>query len=78
MAYFYFKLLGPRPRFVATMTLAERELMDRHGRYWRELVDRDTALVFGLVNDPDEPFGVCVARAEDEPAARALRRGIRS
>ncbi len=75
MPYFFFKLIAPRPTFAFDMTEDERALMQRHSTYWRELLDNGTVLVFGPVLDPKGPFGVCIGKAADETAARALADG---
>jgi uncharacterized protein YciI len=75
MPYFFFKLIAPRPTFAFDMTEDERALMQRHSAYWRELLDNGTVLVFGPVLDPNGQFGVCIGKAADEAAARALADG---
>ena len=72
MNYFFFKLVGPRPDFAFTLSPDERALMQAHGVYWNELLQKGTAVVFGLVSHPESPFGVCVARAQDLQEAEAL------
>jgi len=55
MAYFFFKLVPPRPSFPQDMTEAEGELMKRHAAYWQSLLDKGFVLVFGPVLDPKGP-----------------------
>src|ERR1700756_3607055 len=61
MAYFFFKLLPPRPSFTQDMTQAERELMERHAAYWQALLNKGSVLVFGPVFDPKGPYGAGIA-----------------
>ena len=58
MAYFFFKLVPPRPSFPQDMTEAEGELMKRHAAYWQSLLDQGFVLVFGPVLDPKGPLMV--------------------
>ena len=52
MKYFLYKLLPPRPTFPQDMTEAEGELMQEHINYWKTLVDKRIAVIFGPVADP--------------------------
>ena len=52
MKYFLYKLLPPRPTFPQDMTEAEGELMREHINYWKTLVDKRIAIIFGPVADP--------------------------
>ncbi len=49
---FLCKLIPPRPTFVQDMTEAERNVMQEHAIYWKGLIDRRIAIVFGPVLDP--------------------------
>ncbi len=75
MAHFFFKLLPPRPSFPQDMTEAERELMQRHARYWQTMLDQGSALVFGPVFDPRGSYGMGVVDLADEAAARSFAAG---
>ena len=75
MADFFFKLTGPRPTFVADMTPEERVLMQQHGVYWREGLQRGNVLVFGLVADPSGPYGMGIVRFTTEAEARSFADG---
>jgi uncharacterized protein YciI len=69
---FLYKLVPPRATFVQDMTEAEGKLMEEHAIYWKGLIDRGIAIVFGLVLDPKGPWGVGIVEAADEPDVRAL------
>ena len=69
---FLYKLIPPRTTFVQDMTKAERKAMEEHAIYWKGLIDRGTAIVFGLVLDPKGPWGVGIVEVADEPDARVL------
>lgn len=69
---FLYKLIPPRPTFVQDMTEDEKKVMQEHAIYWKDLVDRRIAIVFGLVLDPRGPWGVAIVEVADEPDARIL------
>jgi uncharacterized protein YciI len=69
---FLYKLIPPRPTFVQDMTEEEKKVMQEHATYWKELIDRRIAIVFGLVLDSKGPWGVGVVEVTDEPDARIL------
>jgi hypothetical protein len=47
MMYFLYKLIPSRPILSKDMANTERELMQEHINYWKNLVDRRIAVVFG-------------------------------
>lgn len=53
-------LTPPRITFVDDMTDEERSIMNQHVIYWRGLLDKGIAIVFGPVMDPKGPFGMAV------------------
>jgi hypothetical protein len=71
MAFLY-RLLPPRPNFSDDMSREEAEVMNRHVGYWQDLLDRDVALAFGPVLDPNGPWGLGLLDLEDEHDARAI------
>ncbi len=71
--YFCCRLLAPRPTFAFDMTPDERKAMLAHGAYWRELLAKGNAIVFGPVNDPQGPWGLGVIRAANQAEVHALR-----
>jgi len=72
-AYFCCRLLAPRPTFAFDMTPDERKAMLAHGAYWRELLAKGNAIVFGPVNDPKGPWGLGVIRAANEAEVHDFR-----
>lgn len=72
MAFFLMKLVPPRRTFPADATEAELEAMDRHSDYIRHLIDIGAVFAAGPVMDPEGTWGVAIAEAEDEAAARGL------
>jgi uncharacterized protein YciI len=72
MAYFFFKLVPPRPSFPQDITEAEGELMKRHAAYWQSLLDKGFVLVFGPVLDPKGPYGAGIATFADDETARSF------
>jgi len=72
MKYYVFKLLPPRPTFIADMTPEEGALMQAHGLYWRGLMAKGLVLVFGPVADPSGPYGLAVVRLDDQADPRPL------
>jgi uncharacterized protein len=71
MAFLY-RLLPPRPSFAEDMSAEEAEVMERHGAYWQDLLDRGVALAFGPVLDPRGPWGLGLLDLDDEREARAI------
>lgn len=73
MSFFAYKFVPHRPDFPTTMTEAEAAVMAEHVAYWQSLADKDIAVVFGPVADPDGAWGVAVVEADDEDDVRAIR-----
>lgn len=71
MAFLY-RLLPPRPSFAQDMSPAEAGVMERHVAYWQDLLNRDVALAFGPVLDPEDPWGLGLLDLDDEQAARGI------
>jgi uncharacterized protein YciI len=74
MSHYLYKLIPPRPSFASDMTEAERTIMRQHVGYWKQLLDRGTAVVFGPVNDPAGSWGLAVVSAESEADVDAVGR----
>ncbi|HLI96280.1 MAG TPA: YciI family protein [Candidatus Baltobacteraceae bacterium] len=72
MKPFLLKLFAPRPTFHLDITEDEMAVMRVHGQYWRELLDKGIAVVFGPVLEPKESWGVAIFYAEDQAAAEAI------
>lgn len=66
MKYYVFKLIPPRPSFVADITDEERALMGAHGQYLAGHQAQGRILVFGPVLDAAGPYGLAVARLPDD------------
>ena len=71
--YFLYKLIPPRTTFSKDITDVERELMQEHINYWKNLVDRRIAIVFGPVADPKGVYGLAIIETEDESIAQDIR-----
>jgi uncharacterized protein YndB with AHSA1/START domain len=71
--FFFCRLLPPRPTFAADMTAEERAMMNEHAAYWRGMLDRGVAIVYGPVGDPAGAWGLGVVRAASEEALREIR-----
>jgi uncharacterized protein len=73
MMYFLYKLIPPRPTFPKDMTDAEGELMQEHINYWKNLVEKRVAIIFGPVLDPKGVYGLAIIETEDETIAYDIR-----
>jgi hypothetical protein len=62
---FFVTLTPPRITFVTDMTDEERGIMNQHVIYWRGLLDKGIAIVFGPVMDPKGPFGMAVVEVDN-------------
>ena len=71
--YFLCRLLPPRPSFAQDMNGDEAAVMKNHAAYWANLLQQDTAIVFGPVADPKGAWGMGIVRAADEAAVNAMR-----
>lgn len=71
MAFLY-RLLPPRPSFSEDMSPDEAEVMERHLRYWQDLLNRNVAVAYGPVLHPKEPWGLGLLDLDDEQAAQAI------
>jgi uncharacterized protein YndB with AHSA1/START domain len=60
--YFLFKLLPPRPTFMADMTREELTLMQLHGVYWAGKLAEGKTIAFGPVADPSGGWGMGLLR----------------
>jgi uncharacterized protein YndB with AHSA1/START domain len=74
-AFFFCRLIPPRPSFAQDMTPEERTMMGEHAAYWREHLAAGRAIVFGPVADPAGAWGLGVVRVKDEAEARAFEAG---
>jgi uncharacterized protein YciI len=70
--HFFFKLIPPRPTFIADMTPDELALMEEHAHYTRAAQAAGEVLIAGPVLAHDGVFGMAVLAMSGEPAARAF------
>ena len=75
MPTFVFRLIAPRATFALDMTDEEREIMGRHGAYWKPFLDSGAMVVFGPVLEPSDSWGLGVVEADDEEELRAFAAG---
>jgi uncharacterized protein YciI len=64
--HFLFKLIPPRATFSQDMTETERNVMQQHVSYWKDLTDKGVAIIFGPVGDPNGAYGLGIVEVEDE------------
>jgi hypothetical protein len=64
--HFALKLVPCRPSFAMDMDDAERAIMQEHQIYWKDLMQRGIALIYGPVMDPKGPYGFGVIAVDDE------------
>lgn len=69
---FLYKLVPPRPTFAQDITEAEKKVMQEHAIYWKDLIEKRIALVFGPVLDPKGTWGVAIVEMTDEQDVHAL------
>jgi uncharacterized protein len=55
------------------MTDMEGELMQEYFNYWKDLVDRRVAIVYGPVEDPQGVYGLAIMQTEGETIAHDIR-----
>lgn len=47
-------------------------MMQRHVAYWQDLLNREVAVAFGPVSEPEDPWGLGLLDLDDEQAARRI------
>jgi uncharacterized protein YciI len=72
MAYFFMRLVPPRPTFPHDGTGEEMAAMKRHAEYWHQNAEGGSAVVVGPVFEGEGAWGMAVVSVEDQEAARAL------
>jgi uncharacterized protein YciI len=70
--YFALKMIAPRASFMLDMTEAEKNIMQQHVLYWRQLMAQGYILVYGPVLDPKGVYGLGIAAVDDEEQVRQL------
>jgi hypothetical protein len=73
MSYFFCRLIPPRASFMVDMTPGERDVMQRHAAYWRELLGQGKVIAFGPVADPKGAWGLGIVSVRDEQELRELQ-----
>ncbi len=64
--YFFVKLNPPRPTFPEDITPDELTIMQAHGAYWTEMTRKGLVVVFGVVPELGQTFGLGVFEVESE------------
>ena len=72
MQHFLCRLIGPRPTFPHDMSADEQRLMGEHMGYWKGLLQRAQAVVFGPVADPKGFWGLGILQVGSEAEACAI------
>ncbi|MDQ0560833.1 uncharacterized protein YciI [Rhizobium mesoamericanum] len=72
MAYFFLRLVPPRPSFPHDATGEEMAAMSRHAAYWRRNAEEGSAIAVGPVFESEGAWGMAVVSAADQKAAQAL------
>ena len=70
--HFVLKLIPCRPTFAQDMTPEERNIMQQHVVYWKDLMDKGMVIVFGPVMDPKAVYGLGVIEVDDEEQVRTF------
>jgi uncharacterized protein YciI len=72
MAFFFCRLMPPRPTFPFDMTEEERADMGKHADYLRSLGEGGAMLMAGPVAEGQGAWGMAVFEAADEAELRTL------
>ncbi len=72
MAYFFMRLVPPRPTFPHDGTGEEMAAMKRHAEYWHQNALVGSAIAVGPVFEGKGAFGIAVVEVADQAAAQAL------
>ena len=72
MAYFFMRLVPPRPTFPHDGTGEEMAAMKRHAEYWHQNALVGSAIAVGPVFEGEGAFGIAVIEVADQAAAQAL------
>ncbi|MFC5759070.1 MULTISPECIES: YciI family protein [unclassified Rhizobium] len=72
MAYFFMRLVPPRPTFPHDGTGEEMAAMKRHAEYWHQNALAGSAAVVGPVFEGEGAFGIAIVEVADQAAAQAL------
>ncbi|MDP9810614.1 uncharacterized protein YciI [Rhizobium tibeticum] len=72
MAYFFLRLVPPRPRFPHDATGEEMAAMKHHVAYWHRNAEDGSAIAVGPVFEGEGAWGMALVSAQDQQAAQAL------
>ena len=72
MAFFFCRLIAPRPTFAFDLDDEERALMGAHSVYLRGFGEAGTAIIFGPVADPAGPWGLGIFEVADEAELKSI------
>lgn len=72
MAYFFLRLVPPRPRFPHDATGEEMAAMKHHVAYWHRNAEDGSAIAVGPVFEGGGAWGMALVSAQDQQAAQAL------
>lgn len=70
--YYVLKLYAPRPTFSQDKSEAEFALLTQHVSYWKQLLESDTALIYGPIKDSDGAGGLVIFKAKDQTEAEMI------
>jgi uncharacterized protein len=70
--HFALKLIPPRPSFAMDMSDEERKIMEQHVEYWKDLLNKHIAIVFGPVFDPTGAYGLGVVEVDDDAQLKEI------
>ncbi|MEO8452656.1 MAG: YciI family protein [Gemmatimonadota bacterium] len=66
------KLPASVPSFAQDTTAVERQVMQAHADYWKELAERELVGVFGAVLDPEGVWGAAIVAVANEAQVNEL------
>jgi len=72
VAFFFCRLIAPRPTFAFDLNDEERALMGAHGAYLGGFGEKGKAVIFGPVADPAGPWGLGIFEVADEAELSAI------
>jgi uncharacterized protein len=70
--HFFYKLIPPRPNFHLDMSEKEKSVWKLHADYWKKLVEKGTAIIYGPVFDPKYVYGMAIVEATSEDEAKEI------
>lgn len=72
MQHFLLKLIPPRPTFPQDMNDEEKQLMQQHAEYMKQLQTQGIALAYGPVFERKGAWGLGILEVENEESAKKL------